>query len=147
MGTAANNPSPPSPRGPGSTDPTPVPALGPAELDVGQLEQLRELPGRGDGTLLDELIEIVERDVPLDLARLHVMVEQRAATEASQLAHRLAGSAASLGAISLRLMLHKLEHAARKADWPAADRVSATLDQEWAGTHTALRKISGRPPT
>jgi len=87
----------------------------PLMLDTEQLEQLREMSGRDDGTLLDELIAIVTRDVPPDLARLHALVEQRAGAEVAQLAHRLAGSAASLGAVSLRAVLHELEQAGRKA--------------------------------
>jgi len=127
---------------PAANTPSPRPSI----LDAEQLDQLRELPGSGDGTLLDELIEIVVRDVPPDLARLRVMVQQRAAAEVAQLAHRVAGSAASLGAISLRLVLHEIEQAGRKADWVAADRILATLDQEWAGTREALQKLSTRPP-
>lgn len=128
MGTASNTPSP-----------------RPSILDTEQLDQLRDLPGSGDGTLLDELIEIVLRDVPPDLARIQLLVQQRAGAEVAQLAHRVAGSAASLGAITLRLVLHELEQAGRKADWPAAERIAATLDQEWAGTREALRQLSGRP--
>src|SRR6187402_774563 len=123
METTANTPSPHSPRGDGTNDPALDPAQSPAILDVEQLEQLRELPGSGDGTLLDDLIEIVRRDVPPDLARLLVLVQQRASVEVAQLAHRVAGSAASLGALALRQVLHELEQAGRKSDWPAADRV------------------------
>ncbi len=45
-----------------------------------------------------------------------------AGSEVAQLAHRLAGSAANLGATSLRQILQDLEYAGRKPDWPAADR-------------------------
>ncbi len=128
MGTASDKPSP-----------------RPAILDPEQLDQLRELPGNGDGTLLDELIEIVSRDVPPDLARLQAMVRQRSSPEVAQLAHRIAGSAASLGAVSLRQALHELEQAGRKADWAAADRLLAGLDEEWTGTCVALRTAAGRP--
>jgi HPt (histidine-containing phosphotransfer) domain-containing protein len=145
METAANTPSPHSSGGPGPNDPTPEPAQ-PAILDVEQLEQLRELPGSGDGTLLDDLIEIVRRDVPPDLARLLVLVQQRAGTEVAQLAHRVAGSAASLGAVALRRVLHELEQAGRKSDWPVADRVVVTLEREWQATLRALQMSSGRPP-
>jgi HPt (histidine-containing phosphotransfer) domain-containing protein len=127
----------------GSTSDQPAPR--PAVLDTEQLDQLRELPGNGDGTLLDELIEIVERDVPPDLARLEIMVRQRAAAEVAQLAHRVAGSAASLGAISLRQVLHELEQAGRKGDWAAADRTFGTLGPEWAATCAALRNAARRP--
>ncbi len=143
MGNETNTPSPHSPRGPGDTDSTkPAPVI----LDAEQLEQLREMPGSGEGTLLDDLIEIVRRDIPPDLARLQVLVQQRASAEVAQLAHRVAGSAASLGGVALRQVLHTLEQAGRKSDWPAADRISATLEQEWQITLKALQMNSSRPP-
>jgi HPt (histidine-containing phosphotransfer) domain-containing protein len=92
------------------------------------------------------LIAIVTRDVPPDLVRLHGLVEQRAGVEVAQLAHRLAGSVASLGAVSLRAALHELEQAGRKADWAAADRIRATLEQDWTATRDALQKFSAQPP-
>lgn len=127
--------------GPASDQPSPRPAV----LDAEQLDQLRDLPGDGDGTLLDELIKIMARDVPPDLARLRFMVQQRTGAEVAQLAHRVAGSAASLGALSLRQVLHDLEQAGRKADWTSADRLLAALDQEWAATQLALRNAAARP--
>jgi HPt (histidine-containing phosphotransfer) domain-containing protein len=128
MGTASDQPSP-----------------RPAILDTEQLDQLRELPGSGGGTLLDELVEIVARDVPPDLARLEILLRQRAAAELAQLAHRVAGSAASLGAVSLRQVLHELEQVGRKGDWAAADRIFSTLGQEWTATCQALRNAARRP--
>ena len=126
---------------PAANTPSPRPSI----LDAEQLEQLRELPGSGSGTLLDELIEIVVRDVPPELARLQAAVQKRAGAEVAQLAHRVAGSAASLGAITLRLVLHELEQAGRKADWDTADRVCTTLEREWQMTRDALQKSASRP--
>ena len=112
-------------------------------LDPAQLAQLRELPGRESGTLLDDLIGMVLRDVPPDLARLHGLVERRDGPEVAQLAHRLAGSAANLGATGLRQALQDLEYAGRKAEWPAADRARLALDREWTSVREALQSLQG----
>jgi len=126
----------------------PAPATAPARapvLDAAQLAQLRELPGREGGTLLDDLVGMVLQELPVELARLHEAVARRDGAGVTQLAHRLAGSAANIGAIGLRQCLLDFEYAGRKAEWPAADRSRATLDREWAAVRDALQSLQGAP--
>jgi len=114
-------------------------------LDLAQLAQLRELPGRESGTLLDDLIGMVLKDLPPELARLQAAVAQRNGAEAAQLAHRLGGSAANIGAPGLRQALQAIEHAGRKAEWPAADRGRVALDREWESVREALQALQPTP--
>ena len=127
-----------------TTEPQDSGPLGPM-LDLAQLKELRQMPGGTGGTLLEELIEILSRELPPDLARIQLLVQQREVA-AAQLAHRVAGSAATIGAARLRKVLHAVEQAARKADWPAADAACATLDQDWQLTREALKKAAEPPP-
>ncbi len=110
-------------------------------LDPAQLAQLRELPGREGGTLLGDLIVMVLRDLPPEIERLRAAVTERSGPTVAHLAHRLAGSAANIGATGLRQALQDLEYAGRKPDWPAADRFRAALDREWESVRAALQSI------
>jgi CheY-like chemotaxis protein/HPt (histidine-containing phosphotransfer) domain-containing protein len=116
-------------------------------LELAQLAQLRELPGRESGTLLDDLIGMVLKDLPPDLQRLQAAVEQRNGAEVAQLAHRLAGSAANIGATGLRQALQDIEYAGRKAEWPAADRGRVALDREWQAVREALQALQPTTPS
>ena len=125
---------------------TPAHAVSPSAargevLDPAQLAQLRELPGREGGTLLGDLIDLVLRDLPPEIERLRTAVTDRAGNEVAQLAHRLAGSAANIGATGFRQALHDLEYAGRKPDWPAADRFRTAMDREWNSVREALQSI------
>jgi PAS domain S-box-containing protein len=127
---------------------TPVPAaVRTPVLDAAQLAQLRELPGREGDTLLDDLIGMVLRDLPPDLARLHGSVERRDGAEVAQVAHRLAGSAANIGATGLRQTLQELEYAGRKAEWPAADRARVALNRDWEAVREALQSLQQNTPS
>ena len=114
-------------------------------LDATQLAQLRELPGRDGGSLLDDLIGMALRDLPSEFAKLHDAVMRRDGAEVTNLAHRLAGSAANLGALGLRQSLQELEYAGRKAEWPAADRGRLVLEREWNSAREALHSLQGTP--
>ncbi len=58
-----------------------------------------------------------------------------------RIAHRLAGSAANLGAGRLRERLKQIEQAGRQADWPAIKRLGPELDREWNVVRDALEKL------
>lgn len=141
MGLASDNPFF---RPKGTAEPQGSGELGPT-LDLAQLKELRQMPGGTGGTLLDELVEILSRELPPDLDRIKGMVERRDVA-AAQLAHRVAGSAATIGAARLRKVLHAVEQVSRKADWPAADALCTTLDQEWQITRDALKQAAEPPP-
>jgi HPt (histidine-containing phosphotransfer) domain-containing protein len=119
---------------------TSVPALDPA-----QLAQLRGLPGRTQASLLEELAAMALQEMPLSIARLHDNAKQRAASEAKQSAHRLAGAAANLGAIALRAVLQDIECAVDGADWTQVTRRLGDLDREWDLVQKALSELLPRP--
>jgi CheY-like chemotaxis protein len=130
--------------------PADVPAAGATAtaspvLDATQLAQLRELPGRDGGTLLDDLVGMVLQELPAEIARLHEAVSRRDGAEVVQLAHRLAGSVSNIGAMGLKQSLQELEYAGRKAEWPAADRGRTILDREWTAVREALQSLQGAP--
>jgi HPt (histidine-containing phosphotransfer) domain-containing protein len=114
-------------------------------LDPAQLAQLRSLPGRQGPTLLADVVGMALADVPASLERLLALMEQRAAVETGQLAHRLAGSAANLGAASFRKALQEIEAAARGPDWAATARLRADLDRHWQLVRDALKQL--HPPS
>ena len=122
---------------------TPVSAV----LEPAQLAQLSALPGRQGSALLDDLVAMALQEVPADIVRLHALVEQRTGAELVQLAHRLAGSAASLGAVSLRVTLQAMEQAGRKGDWSDAESLRPGLDHQWHLVRDALQKLSHTPRT
>jgi len=117
-----------------------------AVIDPAHLDELRSLPGENDReTLLDLLIRRALVDLPEGFHRLHAHAEAHAAGETAQLAHRLAGSAASIGAVALRSGLLLMEQAARKNDWAAVAVQRSALDRQWQLLQDALRSLS-RPP-
>ena len=125
--------------------PTPGPAAGPV-LDAGQLAELRGLPGEHDGeSLLDLLVRKSLAELPPAFARLHELADRRAAAELAQAAHRVAGSAASIGANPLRLLLLALERAARQEDWPAVAGHRSELDRQTRLLQDALEALRQNP--
>jgi HPt (histidine-containing phosphotransfer) domain-containing protein len=84
--------------------------------------------------------------VPPGLAELRRNVEEHAIKTAVQNAHRLAGSAANLGATALRTVLLEIERAAADGDWAqAAERLDG-LDRTWNTVQQALRDLLPKPP-
>ena len=79
--------------------------------------------------------------LPSPLARLGALVEQRDPAEVAHHAHRLAGSAANLGAAAFREVLQNIESAARQSDWAAAARLRPDLDRQWQLVRDALRHL------
>ena len=127
--------------------PPPVPAMAPAApvvtnvLGLAQLAQLQSLPGRQGQTLLADVIVMALTEIPPGLARLGALVEQRDPAEVAHHAHRLAGSAANLGAAAFREVLQNIESAARQSDWAAAARLRPDLDRQWQLVRDALRHL------
>jgi HPt (histidine-containing phosphotransfer) domain-containing protein len=66
---------------------------------------------------------------------------------AGGMAHRLAGSAANLGALRLREVLQKLEKETSRGDRAAALRRLADLDREWELVQNALLSQLPKTPT
>ena len=106
-----------------------APAVG-SVLAPAQLAQLRSLPGRHGPSLLADVVDLARTELPAGLGKLQALLEQRAAAEVVHIAHRLAGSAANLGAEALRQTLQDIEAAARQPDWEAAARLRPDLDRQ-----------------
>ena len=117
--------------------PAPAEPVGPV-LDREQLAQLRGLPGRSRATLLHELTELALREMPASLLKLRENSEQKVAGEVVRSAHRLAGSAASLGAVALRSAFLAVEIAGRDGDWSAVAGQLDGAEREWDRARLAL---------
>ncbi len=110
-------------------------------LDPAQLAQLRSLPGRLGPTLLADVMQLALTEVPMGLGQLHALLEQRTTTEVVHLAHRLAGSAANLGAGAFRRVLQDIEAAARLPDGETAAGLRPDLDRQWQLVRDALEQL------
>lgn len=123
--------------------PAPDPAV--PVLDETQLAQLRSLPGATRPQLLDELVEIFRQDLPDSLRSLRQLAEQRDVGGLVTAAHRIAGSASSLGAEPFRAAALAVESAARGSDWAGLPGRLAALEREWERLRSALESVSSQP--
>jgi HPt (histidine-containing phosphotransfer) domain-containing protein len=115
-----------------------------AELEVvqaAQIEQLRGLPGRKHATLLQEVITIFLQETPATLGRLHELAARCEQKETAQLAHRLAGSCANLGAQPMRSAARAVEEAAAQHTWADMPERLTVLEEEWQRLASALRQL------
>ncbi len=114
-------------------------------LDLAQVKQLRELPGRDNTTLWDELIGTFLLEAPHTLAQLGELAEQREFNKLAMLAHRFAGSCANLGGRTLRRTAIALEKAARQGGAPEVTGLLVELDREWERFRYALQNQTATP--
>jgi len=132
------------------TDPAAAPASSQAPdvalLDERQLAQLRALPGTRGRRLIDEVIELFRTETDARLAEIATLAGARRGEEIGVLAHRLAGSAANLGAASFRAAALELEMAARAAAWAEVPGRLDGLQLEWARLRAALDVVSSATP-
>ncbi|MFG6511384.1 MULTISPECIES: Hpt domain-containing protein [unclassified Sulfitobacter] len=64
--------------------------------------------------------------------------KQHSAEEVSQLAHRIAGSSAALGAVEMRTTLVEIERAAQTDDHATLEKNIAKLQNIWDATQQQL---------
>jgi PAS domain S-box-containing protein len=114
-------------------------------LRVDQIEQLRELPGRKYPTLLQEVAEIFLGETPDTLTNLRELAGRHDQQETAHLAHRLAGSVASIGGEKMRAEARALELAAKQGLWLEAAAALTRLDHEWQRVRSALHQL--HPPS
>ncbi|MBX3737699.1 MAG: PAS domain S-box protein [Candidatus Didemnitutus sp.] len=129
--TVAEAPVPPAPVAPAPVTP----------LDASQIAQLREIPGRVREWLLDELIEIFRDSTPTQLRALAEAVGAKRGDPIEQLAHKLAGSCAHLGAFAMRATALELEAAARRKDWSTIEPLLHRLEEQSADVMRALDEL------
>jgi len=120
-------------------------SAGAAVLDAGQIAQLRSLPGRTHATLFEELVGIALREIPPALKQLRDQLSQGDEEIAAGTAHRLAGSAANLGALRLRELLQRLESQISEGDRAAVSQGMPDLDREWELVQNALQSHLPNP--
>jgi len=114
-----------------------------AVLDAAQIAQLREIPGRTRGRLLDELIAVFRETVPAQLHALKDAALAQRGEPIEQLAHRLAGSCAHLGAFAMRGAALELEAAARRQDWSLIGPLVRRLEDQLVDVLRALDELGG----
>ena len=121
----------------------PAPALSSEPiLDVGQLEQLSQLPGRHHPRLIDDMIALFIERMPAEIAQLSALAGQQAKEEFVMQAHSMAGTCANLGVLSLRTAALQLEDAGRAGHWAEIESLLADFDRRWIATRNALRNFS-----
>ena len=123
----------------------PVVVAAPSEtlLDPQSLDELASLEGASPG-LARELLASFRRDVEAGLASLPDLLAAGDVAGVTQLAHRLKGASASIGASALQAAFARLEDAGRCGDLdaltsiapelgPLVDRTASALEARWAG--------------
>jgi PAS domain S-box-containing protein len=110
-------------------------------LVADHVAQLRGLPGRERATLLEEVVEIFLRETPDSLSNLGQLADRRAFVETAKLAHRLAGSAASIGGKYMQAAAQVVESAAARGAAADVTEALAKLDREWQRVKSALEQL------
>lgn len=115
-------------------------------LDERQLAQLRSLPGTRGPRLIDEVIELFRTETDARLAEIATLAGAQRGEEIGVLAHRLAGSAANLGAAPFQAAARALEDATRAGSWAEVAERRAALEREWARLRAALEVVCFADP-
>ncbi|MCD9568605.1 ATP-binding protein [Pseudomonas protegens] len=107
-------------------------------LDQGVLDTHRSLLGEQK---LQDLLQILADALDQQQPLLADALAAEDCTEVLHLAHRLAGSADSLGFCALARVLRELEEAAQQADRPALASLAARLQQPWQESWALLQRL------
>ncbi|MCU0791872.1 MAG: PAS domain S-box protein [Opitutaceae bacterium] len=102
-----------------------------ALFDEETVRNLQNLPGLKHARIWEDVTELFLAETPPLLQKLAEACRTEDAAELVRLTHRLAGSAANLGALEMRDAALELERAAkgeRRAEWAI---IQARLDREW----------------
>ncbi len=106
-------------------------------LDHAKLDHLRELLG-DDGDGVGEIIDTFLDDVPKTLADLQDGLEADDARQVASAAHKIKGSASTLGAVTLSEICKDIEDAANDGDLAFAAQHMDELEETWEATEAAL---------
>ena len=90
-------------------------------LDNSVLDDLRELDRDGSSGFLRQIIGVFEEQADEILADLKAAAARRDDTQLANLAHKLKGSARTVGAVELGNHCERLEHDARRGPVPDVD--------------------------
>ena len=133
-------------------DPTPSPGRGegPARVEAAEdlldpvaIEGLRELGGL---EMLEELVEIFDKDVRGRLVELEKALGEGDASAVKAIAHMLKGSSANMGAKSMSQICAKLQDAGASGNLSDARELLEGLKAEFEKVHLALTaEVEGDP--
>jgi PAS domain S-box-containing protein len=131
-----------------------VPAEEAAQLiDMTVLAELRQLEDDGESGLILELLEVFQAQAPQELAQLRATAEVGDAAAFKSVAHRLKGTAATVGARAIAVHCRDLESLARTGSLAGALQVVDLLEKDFDRTlplllHEGQRRTpaAGTPP-
>ncbi len=110
-----------------------------AVLDPGHLKDLRAMAESAGVDLLGELDEVFNRDVPVHLEALQVSLVSGDLSVLRQVAHKLKGTAAGLGATEAAAVCGRLEAAAIDHELQGAAALVAEVEAQFRRVGRALR--------
>lgn len=132
---------------PTSAEPDPVgtEVLDPV-LDPVAVQQLLRLGDAAGFEVLQELLDLFDRDTPQRVAALREALTGRDAAAVEFVAHSLKGSVLTLGATRAGELCSRLEQAGRHADLDGTEEVLCELDVQLGAVRDALGQVvaSGR---
>jgi PAS domain S-box-containing protein len=114
-------------------------------LDMTILAELRQLEQDGEPGLLRELLEVFQAQVPEEVACLRAAVEAGDTSALKSVAHRLKGTAATVGARAVALRCRDLEIMGRSGAVNGALELLQQLEDEYQRTLPLLLRESGSP--
>jgi PAS domain S-box-containing protein len=100
-------------------------------LDFTQREKLQAISASDGVTVWDKAIGIFLKEMPVRLAALSRHASEQSGVDLANVAHTIAGSAASIGAVALRSTALVLETAARSSDWALVTASLRALQEAW----------------
>jgi HPt (histidine-containing phosphotransfer) domain-containing protein len=116
-----------------------------AEIDVEAIQQLIGLAGEAQPELIDELLDLFDSNTREVLPRLRELVAAGGSVEAARLAHSLAGSASTVGAIGFAATARQIEDILRiqsgGSALPLVEGLAAQLDRALTLLRAERRRV------
>lgn len=109
-------------------------------LPVVSMEEVTEIVD-GDMELFKEIVDLFLETTPALIATIHEAVIGEDMETLRNMAHSLKGSAANIGALSLRYLSYEIENAATENDLGEARRLAKHLQNEMENLKKALNEI------
>ena len=110
-------------------------------FDLKQREKLRAISRPDGSTVWDKALSVFLKEMPDRLEALAAHAKNQQTDSLSAVAHTIAGSAASIGAPSLRAAGLALERLARDDDWSGIATHMAAVEEAWRLLQNELTKI------
>jgi HPt (histidine-containing phosphotransfer) domain-containing protein len=129
-------------RAPGAAAPPPAPAPAAAQdPDPVDRASLDAITG-GDPVFARELLRGFAESYGENYAEIAAALDYRDHRRAAEMAHRLGGACAAVGALRLARLCTRVENAARSALWSALDELRPALEREVAALRSYLDAIA-----